>query len=180
MLFSCLILALSVSIDSFGIGITYGLKNTKISCFSKIILFFISIVITSLSLILGDVISYILSDNFSKILGCILLIFMGFRIIFQSTDSYDKDNSNSIDWKEALYLGIALSIDSICVGISSSMLGFNTILFPIFVATFQLIFLSIGKEFGLKLSYASSIPDSIWNIISGILLICIGIGRFFS
>ena len=42
-MFNSLILALSSSIDSFGIGITYGLKSTKISLLGKIILFVISI-----------------------------------------------------------------------------------------------------------------------------------------
>lgn len=214
MLLSCFILALSVSIDSFGIGITYGLKNTKISTFAKIILFGLSIIITLLSILLGDMLSYVLSTTFSKLIGCILLILMGIWVIYQSLKkkkenmeksisskkkvyqfmvkflgitiqiirnpiSSDQDNSNNIDWKEAFYLGIALSIDSICVGIGSSMLGFGSIIFPILVATFQLIFLSLGKEIGFKLAYASSIPDSIWNIVSGILLICIGISRFF-
>ena len=41
MLLNCILLALSVSIDSLGIGITYGIKNTKISLIGKIILFII-------------------------------------------------------------------------------------------------------------------------------------------
>ena len=39
MLLNCILLALSVSIDSLGIGITYGLKKTKIIAISNIILF---------------------------------------------------------------------------------------------------------------------------------------------
>ena len=37
-----ILLAISSSIDSLGIGVTYGIKNTKISKLSKIILFVIS------------------------------------------------------------------------------------------------------------------------------------------
>ena len=37
-----IILSIVSSIDSFGIGITYGIKNTKISLGANLILFFIS------------------------------------------------------------------------------------------------------------------------------------------
>ncbi len=56
-----------------------------------------------------------------------------------------------IDAKEAIYMGIALSIDSICVGICSSVIGYNSYIFPILVASFQLIFLSFGKLIGEKI-----------------------------
>ena len=42
MLLNCILLALSVSIDSLGIGISYGLKNTKVNSLSNITLFAIS------------------------------------------------------------------------------------------------------------------------------------------
>ena len=47
MFINSLILALSSSIDSLGIGITYGIKNTRISYMAKIVLFVISFLIRS-------------------------------------------------------------------------------------------------------------------------------------
>ena len=49
MFINSLILALSSSIDSLGIGITYGIKNTRISYMAKIVLFVISFFISFLS-----------------------------------------------------------------------------------------------------------------------------------
>ena len=42
MLYNYIMLALCVSIDSFGTGVTYGLKNTKISRLAKLTLFIFS------------------------------------------------------------------------------------------------------------------------------------------
>ena len=56
MFFSSLLLAFTSSIDSFGIGVTYGIKKTKISLTSKIVLFAISFIITNLSIFVGDLI----------------------------------------------------------------------------------------------------------------------------
>lgn len=54
----------------------------------------------------------------------------------------DLDGSQSIDMKESVFLGFALSSDAIGSGIGFSMLGANSILFPFIAACFQLGFLS--------------------------------------
>lgn len=51
--------------------------------------------------------------------------------------------------------------------------------FPIFVATFQLLFLSFGTFIGNKIAKSLNIPDKIWNIISSLLLITFGIIKLF-
>ena len=214
MLVNYLFLSLCVSIDSLGIGITYGLKNTKISHIAKLLLFIISLCFTTLSIYIGDLLCSLLPEFITKIIGSLILIFMGFWIIYQSFGqknfsvsyptfentekiytlfikclgitiqiirnpiSSDLDNSKKIDAKEALFLGIALSLDSLCVGIGSSFIGFNSLMFPIFVATFQLFFLSLGSFIGKKISSTSKLPKQIWNLISGVLLILIGISKF--
>lgn len=214
MLLTYFILATSVSIDSLGIGITYGLRNTKIKGFAKVILFVISSLITAFSVEVGNILTDLFSDDITTFIGSMFLIFMGLFVIYQALKdkedlrkkvsfenepriyqffikflgitiqiirnpiSSDLDGSKKIDWKEAGYLGMALSIDSLCVGIGSSIIGYNSFVFPILVATFQLVFLSIGRFLGEKISTASNIPENIWSVLSGVLLICIGISRF--
>ncbi len=222
MLLNVILLSFSSSIDSFGIGITYGLRKLKITGISKLILFLISVTVTYFSVLIGGNLSSNLSPLVTKLLGAFILISIGITIIFQIINSKndktspftsydfskdksiciekkvykffikflgitiqiikdpiysDLDSSLKIDTKEAIYLGFSLSIDSFCIGIASSALGFSFILFPILVAIFQLIFLSLGTKIGARLSKKSKIPDNIWNLISAILLIIIGISR---
>ena len=222
MLLNVILLSISSSIDSFGIGITYGLRKLKIGILSKIILFTVSIITTYIAVLIGKNVNCLLSPLITKLLGAVILIFIGTVIIFQlitpnsskktkinnyklSTNKYmciekkvykffikflgitiqiikdpvysDLDFSSNIDTKEAFYLGFSLSIDSFCIGIASSILGFGFVLFPILVAIFQLIFLSVGTFIGTNLSKNSKIRSNIWNYISAILLIIIGITR---
>lgn len=214
MLLAYVILAASVSIDALGIGVTYGLRNTKISGFAKIILFIISILITGFSVFVGNSISNIFSAGFTTFIGSVLLVVMGLFVIYQAlmnkekvnTDvkesepkiyrffieflgitiqiirnpiSSDLDGSKKIDVKEALYIGTCLSIDSFCVGICGSIIGYSSFLFPILVAAFQLFFLSLGRLLGEKIYSITNLPENIWNVLSGVLLICIGVSRFF-
>ncbi len=222
MLMNSLILALSSSIDSLGIGITYGIKNTKISYRGKIVLFLISFSISIIAVWFGDVIKNIFSDFITKLIGNIILMAMGVFVCFQAvhknkldsttrlspldlTDkkdekiysffihflgitikiiknptSSDLDSSHSIDSKEALFLGVALSLDCFCIGVGGSIIGISPFLFPLFISIFQLVFLSIGTILGKGLHQLSHLPDNTWSIISGVLLILIGIFRFIS
>ena len=94
--------------------------------------------------------------------------------IIKNPSSSDLDKSNIIDSKEALFLGLALSLDSFCIGIGFSMLNTFSIIFSLLTSCFQLFFLSLGNYCGKKLYSFSKLPDNIWSTISGILLIMIG------
>lgn len=212
-----LFLAISSSIDSFGIGITYGIRNTKISNLAKFILFIISFVVSLFAVYLGDFLKDLLPDNIANYIGAFLLILLGGFVLFQALRknivkdnkiyeevfsepkiyrffikflgitiqiikdpiSSDLDKSNLIDGKEAIFLGVALSLDSFAIGISSGILGIHSLLFPILVSIFQLLFISFGNSIGYFLNNFNKIPEYIWSIISGILLIVIGIVKFF-
>lgn len=187
-----ILLAISSSIDSLGIGITYGIKNTKISLIGKIILFIISITMTYLSIFLGNFIQTIFSSFLTKLIGSSILILIGIYICFEALKkksnssnvfnnpiSSDLDNSKTIDSKEAIFLAIALSLDSFCIGICGSIIDINLVLFPFLVSIFQLFFLNIGTFFGIHINRFYKLPQNIWSIISGFLLIIIGIFKFF-
>ena len=178
MFFCSLLLAISSSIDSLGIGVTYGLKRIKLKEWSKIILFCVSIFVTLMSVLASSILKNIFSDIFFKLIGTILLVFMGLVIVFKTDNeehTFDLDNSNDIDSKEAFILGLALSIDNFCIGISAISLGFNMFVFALIVACLQFTFLTLGNFLGMHLSNFKKIPQKIWTKISGILLILIGV-----
>ena len=166
MFVNTLLLAISSSIDSLGIGITYGLRKTKLSKLDKIILFIVSIIVTIFSGFIGLILKNFLSNNVCEFIGSAVLLCMGIFIIIQTND------------KEALLLGFALSLDSICIGIGGSTIGINIYFFSILVALLQYAFLSLGNYFGVTINKISTIPQNIWSKISGILLILIGLFKF--
>ena len=57
--------------------------------------------------------------------------------------------------------------------------GINSFLFALLISIFQILFLCIGKFLGRRLSLVSNIKQNVWNIISGLLLIAIGIFKIF-
>ena len=82
---------------------------------------------------------------------------------------------NDIDPKEAILLGLALSLDSFGIVTCSAVAGIYNSFIPIFISTLQMIFLRLGNYIGSKIRTKGKYSDNIWSIISGILLIIIGI-----
>ena len=181
MFINTLILAISSSIDSLGIGITYGLKKTKLYKLDKLILFGISFMITLISGLVGTALKNILANNICDFIGSSILICMGIFIIIQTNEkelSFDLDHSNDINYQEAILLGLALSLDSLCIGIGAGTIGIHIYAFSFFTAILQYAFLSLGNFLGIHLAHFKFVPQSVWTKISGVLLILIGLIKF--
>ncbi len=102
---------------------------------------------------------------------------MGITIkIIKDPNQGDMDGSLCIEPIEALYIGIALSIDSLGAGIAAASLSLNNILIPFAVATGQFMFLSLGGCIGRKIS-AYNKDSKKWVVASGGLLIALALAR---
>ena len=154
-MFVVCLLALSVSLDTLGIGMAYAMSGI---CIPKRIRLFIALlngVLTAVALFAG-----------STWLGAKTCI----RVLQNKGEvQYDKDNSRSIDIKEGSALGSALALDSVSAALS--LVGQGTIiwLFPVCTAFLCGAFLWIG---GQRIYHVRRL-----NGISGILLILLGLFR---
>lgn len=225
MIFPVIIMAFSLSLDAFGVGMVYGLRKIGIQLTAKLIICFFSVFYSSLSLIAGKSISGFLPVSVSRLIGIIILLFMGCWIIIQaivnkekqSQETYptalekerknnakketlykiafkslviyvqiirnpsecDVDRSGFIDPKEALMLGLVLSVDAIGAGIGSGMSGLHTMLIPVLTSVFQLSFLNLGMFLSKKFILAKMPDKWIISILPGILIIFLAIMRAF-
>ncbi len=100
-----------------------------------------------------------------------LLVFIGARMIYESTIKESKQVVSSSSFKVLIMLSIATSIDALAVGLSLSFIGTSIITPAIIIGilTFSLSFLGVylGKKFG---DYFEKI-----GVLGGIILIAIGL-----
>lgn len=88
----------------------------------------------------------------------------------------DLNKSGDLDILESIYLGIALSIDALGIGIGSAMSSNNIIMTTIYFFILNIIMLYTGLIFGKKVVTKSDIELS-W--LSGIILIVLAITKLF-
>lgn len=112
MIFSIIILSISLSLDALGVGVVYGLKKIKIPLSSKLIICLFSILYAGLALIIGKSLSSILSPFLAKLIGISILGLMGVWIIIQAL--LKEKSSNSTDktlWQVVIKsLGITIQV----------------------------------------------------------------------
>lgn len=178
---SCILLAISVSIDALTLGITYGIKHSRINKISNLIVFSIAFVSTSFAIFLGKHISRLFSPSLATFIGSALLILLGIYSIYKSfnknTEDYDLDHSNSIDKNEAILLALAVSTDASCVGLSCGIIGITGFVYPLFAALFHTIFINYGNIIAYSASKKIKLSDKCLAIFSGFVLILIGLIR---
>ncbi len=215
------LLAVSLSIDALGTGLSYGVRKISLPIFAKLIICTLAYTFTALSLFLGTKLTMFLSPTIAEAIGIVVLFCMGAFVIFQGTRQKkpaekiyneqnneqnsepkkifsfiiksfgitiqiirnpkfgDMDNSLSIEPIEALYIGIALSIDSLGAGIAASTLSLNNAIIPLCVALTQFVFLTIGTSAGKKISTYNS-DSKVWVLVSGGLLLALAMFRVFN
>jgi putative sporulation protein YtaF len=93
MLYSILLLAISLSIDAFSVGLIYGLRQIKITLPSKILIAVFSVIYTSAALFAGKSLSKVVPFSVSKKIGVSILITMGVWIIIQALLKNSRNSS---------------------------------------------------------------------------------------
>lgn len=182
MFISMLLLSLTLSIDALGIGIAYTIRGVSISRTSKFIIGIVSVIIMRISAFIGVYLKYLFPGKLTEYIGAAILIIMGILFILKSfhiTEEipYDLDHSSSIEGKEALLLGMALSADSISAGIAIATLGVSGTLISLMVGILQYSFLDLGSIFVKRSKSIKRLSNRYCGLFSGIIFIGIAIAR---
>ncbi|OLO27849.1 sporulation membrane protein YtaF [Alkalihalophilus pseudofirmus] len=214
-IFSLLLLALAVSLDSFGVGLTYGLRKMKLPFKSLLFIAFCSAASILIAMTFGNLIQRYLSPQFAESLGGIILIFIGAWALYQvfrparhGTDEDERnqeqkkiddkvlinleikmfglvirilrkpmeadiDRSGTITGREAILLGVALSLDAFGAGIGAALIGFSPWLMALTVAVMSASFVTFGMKSGYR--YSDTYFMKKFSFIPGLLLIILGV-----
>ncbi|WP_067728977.1 sporulation membrane protein YtaF [Oceanobacillus damuensis] len=177
-----LLLVTAVSLDGFGVGITYGIRKIKVPAIALLIIMLCSGLIVYTSMVVGDFISIFISQKSAKILGGSILITLGLfsliniirsrleepqmelpekgsttrihdiKTVITTPDNADLDRSGIISAGEAFLLGLALALDAFGAGIGASMLGYPPLITAFMTACMSGFFLNFGMRLGIFLS----------------------------
>lgn len=93
-LLSLLLLAFALSLDSFGVGVTYGLRKMKIPLLSILIISLCSGVVICVSMQVGVLLAKVVSPNVASEVGAVILVIMGCWSLVQMLLQKEKERDN--------------------------------------------------------------------------------------
>jgi len=199
-------LVIAVSLDGFGVGITYGMRRINVPIIALLIIMLCSGVVVLSSMTIGNVLTTFISPETSQILGGSILIAIGlfslvnsiraklveqksqkkqpetnrlhdFKTVMTTPDKADLDRSGTISAGEALLLGLALALDAFGAGIGASMIGYSPVLTAFLIACMSGLFLFLGMKIGMLLSQYRKLQN--FSFLPPVLLIGLGILNLF-
>lgn len=184
MLLQILIISVCLSIDAFGIGVSYAVKGVRMGFISRIMIGMMSVLVMYISLLAGDICLKFFPETVMKIIGCSILFLIGITFIKNSlfgeeADKYDFNRSCAIEWTEAVILGLALSADAFSAGFAISALEVSGKIMPVCVGLMQIGFLYAGSFIALKCKTGDKVNSKVCGVFSGCLLILIAVLKSF-
>lgn len=198
-------LVIAVSLDGFGVGISYGMRKIHVPLVALLIIMLCSGIVVFLSMTIGNILSALITARGAEIFGGMILVALGIfslwniyrtspnakkvdqatpgnkftniKTVFKTPDKADLDYSGTISANEALLLGFALALDAFGAGFGASMLGYSPVLTPLLIAIMSGLFLYSGIRIGLYLSTKKKLQQM--KLIPPLLLILLGISNVF-
>lgn len=202
---SILFFALSSSSDNFVIGLSYGAKKINISFINNLLVALISCIGTITAMLFGKLFIRLISPQYTNMFGSLILIFFGLFMLFNTCkkksndhiqliydnsskvqhyneiishpEAVDKNNSKTIEFKEAIILGLILCINNIGLGIGASISGLNIYITSLSSLIFSILFIKLGYYFGSIVTSGKLANYS--EIISACVIILLGIYELF-
>ncbi|WP_047984420.1 sporulation membrane protein YtaF [Ornithinibacillus californiensis] len=198
-----LFLVIAVSLDGFGVGVTYGMRRILVPKSALAIIMVCSGIVVLLSMVIGTMLNSFLTVSFAKTIGGTILIciglfslintirsqvkkedeanpstmspnnFQSFRTVLTTPDKADLDRSGTISIGEAILLGTALALDAFGAGIGAAILGYSPIFTPILIAVMSGVFLYYGIRTGNLLVKSKRLERM--NFLPPVVLITLGV-----
>lgn len=198
-----LLLVIAVSLDGFGVGISYGMRKILVPKAALTVIMICSGIVVLLSMMIGTMLHSFLSIELAKILGGSILIFIGIfslinsirgqfkkeqeisspftspnnlqniKTVITTPDRADLDKSGTISIGEAILLGTALALDAFGAGIGAAVLGYSVIITPILIAIMSGLLVHYGIKVGIVLARNKRLERM--NFLPPVILITLGI-----
>lgn len=87
MIYAILFLAISLSLDALGLGVSYGIQGIRVPFVPKILICLSSVIYAFLGLVSGSLLLHIVGMNIANSIGILILLLMGFWMIAKSRKS---------------------------------------------------------------------------------------------
>lgn len=175
MIYTMIILALSLSIDSFVIAASIGVKQAGHTIFHalKIAVIFacFQTALPFIGMMAGDAMfSYI--EQVDHWIGFLLLSFVGLMYIYEAYHPSQEDKPQVLDTKVLCTLALATSLDAFAVGLLFPVLGVPRLGMFITIAITTAVMTLSGLALGGAISEKRS---TYLEVLAGVVLLFLGI-----
>ncbi len=202
--FFVIALAISSSIDNLAVGVSYGVRDIRIPLAANLLIAAICFIFSELGILLGQSIATLLPGKLPDLVGAILLLLIGLRILLlalprqsrrqepdrpatgwrgllRQAETLMAGEAGEIGITESIILGIALSANALTNALGAGLLGMPPFAISLAAAIGSFVTVAVGVALGFRLAHIRIGEHSIGRFgtfISGIVLIGLAVKTF--
>ncbi|WP_071453320.1 manganese efflux pump [Gloeomargarita lithophora] len=189
-LIAYLLLGVATNIDNLIIGTTYGLKRHRIDFINNVMIGSFNGAATFISVLVGDFLRQFLTAQVGELLGGMVFLTLGFLTIAETymmdeqldEEAGEKPHSSAakshlvrVSRREALGLGLGLSVTNIAGGVGAGLAGFEVVRMTVLMFIFSILPISLGQWVGQHT--AAKFPQRWANITAATVLVGFGVWK---
>ncbi|MBB5172713.1 putative sporulation protein YtaF [Texcoconibacillus texcoconensis] len=114
-LFSLIMLSFAVSLDSFGVGLTYGLRKMKLPRASLLFIASCSALTVLLAMTIGNVISAFMSPEVAESIGGVILVLIGAWALYQTYRPAKRERKSKKDKKDDVLFTLEIKVIGVMI-----------------------------------------------------------------
>jgi putative Mn2+ efflux pump MntP len=184
---SAVLIAAVSNLDNLGVGTAFGMRETPVSALANLIIAAITMAATAVAMTFGHALSQLIAPSIGSALGSAVIIAVGawtvttwIRTIRRPARSAVPAGApttsvlhrNAISPREALALGVALSMNNLGAGVGAGVAGVPALATTLLAGTFSLLAVGGGSRIGWAVG--RSVFGRAAPLIAGLVLLAVG------
>ena len=184
---SALLIATVSNLDNLGVGTAFGMRDTPVSALANLIIASVTMAATAIAMTFGRALSHLIAPSIGSALGSAIIIAVGagtvttwIRTIRTPARSpipagalpTNVLHPTTISPREALVLGVALSMNNLGAGVGAGVAGVPALATTLLAGTFSLLAVGGGSRIGWSVgrsAFGRGAP-----LIGGLVLVAVG------
>ncbi len=192
---SAVLIAVISNLDNLAAGVAFGMRDTRIAAAPNLVIAAVTMAATAVAMTSGRAVSGVLAPSFAAALGASIISAIGIWTVLASLYaarlpagspepgidhrrsarfllSGELSRRKVISCREALTLGVALSVNNAAAGVGAGVAGISPLATTLLAGALSLICVGGGSRVGL--SVGRLVGGRSASLISGLILLGVG------
>lgn len=177
---SAILIAAVSNLDNLSVGVALGMRGRPVGLAPNAIIAAVTMAATAAAMTSGRAIARLLPSAIASDLGAGIIITLGVLTVFASrrephrpAETEGPSGAQTVSWREALVLGVALSLNNIGSGVGAGIAGVSPLATTLLAGAFSL--LSVGGGSRLGWSFGRLLFADRARVVAGVLLVGLGV-----
>lgn len=186
-LLSAVLIAVVSNLDNLAAGFAFGMRGARIALGPNAVIAGVTMAGTAAAMSSGRAISRLLPPPVASVVGSSIIVTIGVASVVASVRGLREPGgapipkrqlrrghraSGTVSWREALLLGVALSLNNVASGVGAGIAGISPLATTLLAGAFSLICVGGGSQAGSSL--ARLLTARAAGFAAGVVLLAVG------